>query len=149
MGKIQSENDLKAAIIALESKQEEDLRLLKEEFHLFSENLKPLNLIKNIFKKATESTEAKQNILNTTLGLSSGLILKKILVTASAGPAKTILGTALMLAITNVLSHNPEIVQQVKNKFVGFIQTKLKRPTNQIIDITPKPTALAHQNTVD
>lgn len=146
MEKIKSENDLNAAILAMEKKREEDLKLLKEEFHLVSNNLKPLNLIKNTFKKATESPEVKQNLLNTTLGLSSGLVLKKILVGASAGPAKTIIGTALMLGITNVLSHNPEKVEKVKNSIIGFIQTKLKRPRRQIIDITPDPTVIPYQD---
>jgi len=105
-----------------------------------------LNLIKNTIKKATESPEIKQHILNTTMNLSSTLILKKILIPVAAGPAKTMIGTALILGITNIMSHNPEKVKEVKNKLLNFIQTKLKSPKKQIIDITPKPTAITYQN---
>ena len=146
MGKIQSENDLNSAIMALEKRREEDLDSLKEEFHHFSENMKPLNLIKNTIKKATESSEIKQGILKTTMNLSGALILKKILIHTAAGPAKTIIGTALIYGITNIISHNSEKVGEVKNKFLNFIQTKLKKPRKQIIDITPNPTALTYQN---
>ena len=53
MEKIYSEIDLNIAILQLESKQAEEEKLLKEQFQHTYESIKPINIIKNIFKETT------------------------------------------------------------------------------------------------
>jgi len=44
---INSATDLRAAILQLETRQAAEEKLLKENFHLAYESIKPINLIKN------------------------------------------------------------------------------------------------------
>ena len=52
MQKINSATGLRVAILELESKQSNEAELLKEQFHLAYESVKPVSLIRNILKQA-------------------------------------------------------------------------------------------------
>jgi len=113
---INSALSLRAAIVELESKQAYEGKLLREQFHIAYNSLKPLNLIKSTFKEAAESDELKDNIINTSVGLTSGYISKKIFVGFSNSPLKKLLGTVLMFGITNLVSKNTEIIKLLGKK---------------------------------
>jgi hypothetical protein len=52
MEKINSESDLRGAIIQLENKKDEEGKMLKKEFHLAYESIKPVNIIKTRSRKS-------------------------------------------------------------------------------------------------
>ncbi len=108
MQKINSEADLKNAILQLESQQTMEGKMLKDQFNLAYESIKPINIIKNTFKEASASIDLKDNILNTSVGLSAGFLSKTLFVGFSRSPIKRLLGTAIMFGITNVVTKHPE-----------------------------------------
>lgn len=111
MQKIVTQSDLRYAILELESKQELEGIMLKEQFLVAYESIKPINLIKSTFREAAGSTELQDNLINSTIGMSAGFISKLVFQGLSGSPVKKILGTALMFGIKNLVAQNPETVK--------------------------------------
>ena len=110
---INNESSLRAAIVQLESTQALEGKILKEQFHLAYESMKPLNLIKSTLKEVSDSTEIKDSLLNTGVGLAAGYLSKKAFEGVSNGPLRHLLGTALMFGITSTVAKNPVAVKAV------------------------------------
>ena len=104
MKKINQKEALTEQIFALEFQQRNDLRHLKNQFHITYESLKPVSFIKSTFKDITSSPEIKNNLLNNAIGLATGYISKKVLLGGSHNPIKNILGTIFEFVIANVVS---------------------------------------------
>lgn len=98
---------LNERIVLLETKRALESTLLKEQFHLTYESLKPINLIKSTFNEVTASPELKNNLLNNAIGLTTGYLSKKVFVRTSNNPIKKIIGALLQFAVTNVVSKHP------------------------------------------
>jgi hypothetical protein len=111
MEKINTESELRAAIVRLETTQAAEGKILKEQFHLTYESIKPINLIKSTLKEATASMEVKDSLLNISVGLAAGFFSKKLFEGVSHEPLRKLLGSALMLGITTTIAKNPEAVK--------------------------------------
>ncbi|MBG6111594.1 hypothetical protein H4V97_000631 [Flavobacterium sp. CG_23.5] len=108
MKKTNETDTLNETISLLEYRQAYELRILKEQFELTYDSLKPLNLIKSAFSEMTTSSELKGNLINNVIGISTGYLTKKLLVGSTHNPFKRILGTAIQFAITNLVTKNKE-----------------------------------------
>lgn len=113
MQNIKTETDLRDAIYLLEMKQTEQGKLLKEQFLVAYESVKPLNLIKSTFKEAVGSNDLKDNIINASVGMTAGIISKAVFQGVTSGPIKKVLGTALMFGIRAIVAKNPGAVKSV------------------------------------
>lgn len=113
MTNINSADELRATILRLEAQQDEEIRILKEQFHLAYESVKPINLIKSTFQQAKDSPEVTNNFISTVAGLAAGYLSKKLFQSVSHSPIKKLLGTALQFGITTVIARNPEAVKAV------------------------------------
>jgi hypothetical protein len=127
MENINSESSLKNAIFLLEVRQKEEEKMLKEQFHLAYESIQPLNIIKNTLKGAAESTEIKDNILNTSVGLAAGFVSKKLFVSVSHSPFKNLLGTAILVGMTNLVTKNPNTIKSLAFGLWNTIRHKRNR----------------------
>lgn len=125
MQTIVTENDLRAAILQLESKQANEARLMKEQFLVAVESIKPINLIKSTFIEAAESGDLQDNLINKSLGLSAGYVTKVLFQGTSGGPVRKILGTVLMFGIKNLISRNPETVKTWGRVVFGLVRNLL------------------------
>ena len=134
MQMIITENDLRTAILELESKQDLEGKLLKEQFLVAVESIKPINLIKSTLRDAATSDDLHDNVINSTIGLSAGYIIKTLFQGASGGPIKRILGTAIMFGIKNLVARNPETVKSGGRVIFNFIRKMLseKNKKNQV-----------------
>lgn len=124
MQKINSAAALRGAIAQLEIAHAEEGKMLKQQFHLAYESIKPMNLIKSTFKEAVESPELKDNIINTSVGLATGYLSKLLFVNVSHSPVRKLLGIALQFGITQVVAKNPEAVKSVGKKLMKIISPK-------------------------
>lgn len=124
MEKIYSENDLNRIILQLESKQTIEAKLLKEQFYLTYESVKPINIIKNIFKQASESQEIKENIINSSVGLTAGYLSKILFETVANSPLKKLVGSVVMFSVKNAVAHNPVVIKLLLNGFLKIISSK-------------------------
>ena len=125
MQPINSEVALKEAILRLESQRAEEEKMLKEQFRQTYETFKPINLIKSIFTEAVESRDLKDRLLNTSAGLTAGLLTKVLFQGATRSPLKKLLGTALMFGMTNIFVKNPEAIKSLSQ---GLIKIFKKKP---------------------
>jgi hypothetical protein len=119
--KINSEIALSAVIVELEAKQIAEGKLLKEQFQLTYESLKPVNLIKSTFQEVVASQDLKDNLLNTSIGLTAGYLSKVLFEGTTHNPVKKLLGSALMFGITNAVAKNPEAIKSLAAGFFKMI----------------------------
>jgi hypothetical protein len=124
MEKIQSISDLEDAIKLLEFKKAEDEQLLKEISYMTYESVKPINMIKNIFKEAVAPQNMKDNLLNTSVGLGFGYLSKILFQSVVRVPFKKFIGSALMLSIENLVAKNPEVVSALATFFLNSFSKK-------------------------
>lgn len=125
MEKINSESDLRGAIIQLENKKDEEGKMLKKEFHLAYESIKPVNIIKNSLKEVGESLELKESFLIAIVGISAGYLSRKLLVGASQSPMRKLLGAALVFGITNLVAKHPEVIKLSGKAVLKFFSRML------------------------
>lgn len=122
MKPITTAEELKNAIRILEIDQTLKEQLLKEQFYLTYESLKPVNLIKSALNEVTTSPYLTDNILGATVGLISGYISKKIAVGKSGGTIRKILGSLLQFGVTNIVAqHTDKLKSVVESIFQNFL----------------------------
>jgi len=102
---------LKESIRLMEIRQEKEGKILKEQFRITYESLKPVNLIKNSLKELAASVEIKNSIFETVFSILSGYLTQKFIVNSKSSILKKILGVALQFGITNLVSNNAEEVR--------------------------------------
>jgi len=113
MHNITNAADLKRAIQLLEAEQAVKGQLLKEQFHFTYRNFRPLNLLKGSINDLASSPYLIENILGTTLGLTTGYLSKKIFVGASGNIIRKLIGTVLQFGVTNLVAQHPDAVKSI------------------------------------
>jgi hypothetical protein len=121
MEKITSAVALKNAIQLLEADQAVKGQLLKEQFYLTYESLKPVNLIKNALHDISSSPYLIDNILSTSMGIASGFLTNKIFVGRSGNIIRNLLGTVLQFGVTNVVAQHPAAVKSLGEIIMQFL----------------------------
>ncbi|MBF6642074.1 hypothetical protein IVB69_11330 [Flavobacterium sp. J49] len=96
--------ELNQLILVAQEQNESDLRELKAQFQLTYDSLKPSNIIKNVFQSVINTPDIKDNLVSAAIGLTSGIVGKKLIVGSSNSPARKVLGTVLQFAVTNWVS---------------------------------------------
>lgn len=108
MKKKPEKDELTEAIRLLKNKQAGELQVLRDQFKLTYESIKPINLIKNTLHQVATSSEIRNNLLNNAVGLATGFVAKKLLLGATHNPVKKILGTIFQFAIANIVANRSE-----------------------------------------
>jgi len=134
MGKIQSISDLEDAIKLLEYKKAEDEQFLREISNMAYDSLKPINIIKNIFKEIVEPQNLKDNLLNTSVGLGLGYLSKILFQSVVKVPFKKFIGSALMLSVENLVAKNPEVVSAIATFFLNSLRKKSDKDDSKEVD---------------
>ena len=83
--------------------------LLKDQFKLSMESLKPANLIKNTLT----SPDLKNKVVDGVIGMATGYISKKIIVRSSHNLLLKLAGAILQIGITSVVAKNPETIKLI------------------------------------
>jgi len=134
MEKIQSLSALEDAIKLLKYKKTEDEKLLKELFYMTYESLKPINLIKNLFKEPVASQNIKDSLLTSSIGLGAGYLSKLLFQGVVRVPFKNFIGSALMLSIDNLIEKNPGIVSVLSSLIMNAFSKKSKKNVVDEVD---------------
>jgi hypothetical protein len=113
MQKIASVAELKNAIQLLEVEQADKGQLLKEEFFLTYESLKPVNLIRRTVDDIASSPYLIDNILGAGMGLVSGFLSKKIFIGASGNKLRHLIGHVLQFGVTNFVALHPGAIKTI------------------------------------
>jgi hypothetical protein len=125
MENITSAIELKNAIQRLEVEQNIDGQLLKEQFYLTYESLKPINLLRHTIYEIYTSPHLIDSILGTAAGLTSGYLSRKIaMIGASGNLVRKLFGSVLQLGVTNVVSQYPETIKSFGQFIIQHILRK-------------------------
>jgi hypothetical protein len=124
MQNITSTKDLKNAIQLLAVEQDIKGHLLKDQFYLTIESLKPMNLLKNALHDISSSPKLIDNILATTMGIASGFLINRVFVGASGSLIRKLLGSVLQFGVTNVVAQHPETIKSLGEVIMQFILRK-------------------------
>ena len=95
MQNITSVAELKNAIQLLEVEQNLKGKILKEQFYLVYENFKPVNLLTGTLKDIVKSPYLIDNILGTAMGLATGYLSNKTIVSTSGNLVRKLIGSIL------------------------------------------------------
>jgi hypothetical protein len=115
---------LKEEIIALEIKQAEEGQLLKEQLLITYENLKPINILKNIVKDFYSADDYKQDFLEIVAGMTSGFISKKIIIGRSKNPVLKLIGLAVQFGMTTLVSKKYNLIKESIVHFINRFSEK-------------------------
>lgn len=113
MQKIASVAGLKNAIQLLEVEQADKGQLLKEQFFLTLESLKPANLLRSTVNDIVASPYLIDNILGAAMGLVSGFLSKKIFIGASGNKLRKLIGHVLQFGVINFVALHPGAIKTI------------------------------------
>ncbi|MBL0183384.1 MAG: hypothetical protein IPP96_14260 [Chitinophagaceae bacterium] len=124
MQKISSRAELKAAIQELEGKLDNEWPLLKKDFFNTYESLKPINIFKSTLKEAIASPGLKTDVINGAIGLTTGILAKKVILGKTLNPLTKLLGIILEMAVANKVTKNADGVRSVGTFIMKKIFTR-------------------------
>ena len=131
MQKIISTINIKEAINLLEIEQEEKSELLKEQYLLTFESLKPANLLKSTLKDISSSPILMSDILGTAIGLATGYLSKKIVVGGSDNIFRKLFGTIMQVSVSNTVARHPEAIKSIGKFIIGYIISLKESKSNE------------------
>jgi hypothetical protein len=117
---------LKNAIQVIEVKQVVQGQKLREHFYLAYESLKPINLWKNALKEIFTSPDLMESIPGSTMGLVSGVIMKKMFIGKSENMFRKLLGSVLQFGITNIFAQNSDYIKSIGQVISKQYSSKIK-----------------------
>jgi len=118
-------SSLKESIRLLEIKQAEEGKILKEQFEVTIESLKPINLLKSTIKEMTNSVDLRSNLSETVISILAGYLTKKMMVNSKSGPFMKILGAIFQFGVTSVISQNADTIKEFINRMIDrFLRTE-------------------------
>lgn len=120
MRKIEKFEELDSLILDLENQFEIDKTDVQITFNQLSNAIKPQNIIKSILNVPSENNEIKDSLINSGIGISGGYLAKKTFELISSGPVTKIIGSGIMIGVSNLLSKHPEYTQFAFNKILSM-----------------------------
>jgi hypothetical protein len=134
MQSISSTAGLKNAIEILEAEQAVKGQLLKEQFYITYESLKPITVLRRTFKELTSSQYLIDNIPGAIMGLVSGFLSRKLIVGRSANIFRKLLGSVLQVGVTNVVARKSDSIQSKGlSIFQHYLQKKILNSKTRVI----------------
>ena len=112
MQKITSVAELKKEIALLEGQLIIQKQELKEHYAVAFESIKPVNILKHTLKDLTESPFVQGNLINTSMGLATGFLSKKLLIGSTMNPLKQLLGYALQTGVSAITAKNGDAIRE-------------------------------------
>jgi hypothetical protein len=109
--KISNKRELDTAIIELEKRKLNQESALTAQFHGVYESMKPINLIKGLFTKVSDSPEIKSGLLKTITGIGIGILTKRLFIGKSSSFIGKIVSTALELGVAKTAISNTDKVK--------------------------------------
>jgi hypothetical protein len=128
MQNITSVAELKNAIDLLKVEQGMRGQLLKAQFYITCERLKPANLLKSALHDISSSPFLIDNILSTAMGIVSGFLTNKIFVGKSGNMVRKLLGSVLQFGVTSVVAQHPDAIKSYGQMILQYFLRK--RETN-------------------
>lgn len=116
---------LREEIHALEVKQANEGKLVKEQLLITYENLKPINILKSVVKDLYSSDNYTQDFMEIVAGMTTGFVTKKIIIGKSKNPLLKLAGLALQFGMTTFVSKKYNVIKDSVVRFLSrFVKEK-------------------------
>jgi hypothetical protein len=115
----------------MEVEQSINGELLRKQFKITYENLKPLKLIENSLRDIVTSPKIGNSLLGATLGIAAGFLTKKIAVGKSHNIFRILFGSFLELGVTKAIALHPEAIKSAANFLFEQIRSKIDPPVEE------------------
>lgn len=109
---------LKHSIMSLERRQAEEGELLKEQFIVTCESLKPLTVLRNVIHEITNPPDFKNDLIQTATGIVSGFLSNKLLVRSSKNPLLRLAGVLVQYRVSNFVANHSDAIKDVSLYFI-------------------------------
>jgi hypothetical protein len=126
MSSITNITELRAAILLLEIKQANEGKLLKEQFKVTYESLKPVNLIKSTISELVSAPDLKGDLLNASISHAAGYLTKKTIIGETRNPLKELAGSLIQMGVTSLVAKNAEGLKSLAIELISKIINKKK-----------------------
>jgi hypothetical protein len=110
---------LQQRISMLENKQSYELQQLHEAFKEAYENLKLKDLVREGVDAVVDKSDIKDNVVNSTIGAGAGFLAKRVLLGKRLGPVGGLLGIALQLGVSNLVTSNMDNIVNFGKKLIN------------------------------
>ena len=124
MQKIDSIAELKNAIQLLEVEQADKGQLLKEQFFLTYDSLKPVNLIASTLNDIKKSPYLIENILGAAVGLVTGFYSNKLIFNSRGNKLKKLIGVVLQFGVTNLVAKHQDTILSIGQVIINRLFRK-------------------------
>lgn len=124
MQNITSVTELKNAIQLLEVEHAEKGQLLKEQFYVTYESLKPVNLIASTLNDIKKSPYLIENILGAAMGLATGFYSNKLIFNSRGSKLKKLIGIVLQFGVTNLVAKHQDTIRSIGQVIVNHLARK-------------------------
>jgi hypothetical protein len=121
--KFNNADDLAQAIAELELKEAVQKKDIQETFSVVSENLKPLNLVRNGVRSVF-SEEHRGDLIKALFGLGTGMLSRKLLFGRTKGFLGKTVGKAVEWGIAGLVSNNAERIKEKAGVWIDKIFKK-------------------------
>jgi len=118
---INTSADLKNTIQQLEQKQAAEWLLLKGGLLDTYESLKLVNMLKRTFNEVATVPDLKTNVINAAIGLTTGIVTKKILIGKTLNTLKKLLGIIVEVAVAGKVAQNADGIKSIGNMIMKKI----------------------------
>jgi hypothetical protein len=121
MEKQYTAESLRDEIHALEIRQSEEGRLVKEQLLISYENLKPINILKSIVKDVYSSDNYTQDFMEIVAGMTSGFVTKKLIIGRSENPLLKLIGLAVQFGMTTLVAKKFNAIKDSAMNFLNRV----------------------------
>lgn len=126
MQKITAAEALKKSISLLERRQMEEGILLKDQFKVTFDSLKPVNILRRMIGDIAAPSDLKDNLIQTVTGLISGYVSRKMLVRSSKNPLLRLAGIYVQYEVTNFVSKNSDTIKALGLYYINKLTNRTK-----------------------
>lgn len=124
MQKIIAAEALKRSIEVIERRQREEGKLLREQFTVTFESLKPVNVLRKMLTDIAEPSALKETLIQTITGLISGYISRKLLVRSSKNPLLRLAGVLVQYGVTNFVAKNSDSIKALGLYYINKLSSR-------------------------
>jgi len=120
-------DNLDNTIRLLEEKKALQLVMLREQFYVTYQSLRPINFIKETIREITKTPEIKGSIEDNLIGFATGYLTKKVIIGKTMNPIKSMAGILFQIGVTNVVSKHSERIKMVGKQLYHILTKSIKK----------------------
>lgn len=133
MGELKNLTDLLHSINRLEKIKLDQGMILRTQVGNGYQRMKPINLLRNMLKEASESINIHNTIISSGLSLATGYVFNKILPGKKTSRPKKIIGSMMVMLLTNFISNNAENIKNLGSSLLGYLKAKNEAKNKNLI----------------